>query len=169
MKQKKSQSALEFLITYGWAFLVILIMIAAMAYFDVFNIGNRIPGSCTFTQGLLCSELRIDSDASAYTINQNIITFVVVNQATGGTISTFNITDVTIQGSDCEIDASENELNQSSWRQGERRRFTVSCGGSSEILSGERPNLDFTGEFRLSGRQLYTSFTGRISDIGMYS
>ena len=38
MKQnKKSQAALEFLTTYGWAFLVILIMIGALAYFGVLN------------------------------------------------------------------------------------------------------------------------------------
>ncbi len=158
MRNNKAQSALEFLTTYGWAFLVILIMIAAMAYFDVFNIGERVPGSCTFTQGLQCSEWQIDTDT-------NGVTFILLNQATGGTISTFNITDVTIQGSDCEIASPPSGLNQSSWRQGETRQFTVSCDGGSEISSGERPGLDFTGEFRLAGRQLNTTFTGRLSDV----
>ena len=32
---KKSQAALEFLTTYAWAFLVIIIMIGALAYFGV--------------------------------------------------------------------------------------------------------------------------------------
>jgi len=34
---KKGQAALEFLTTYGWAFLVILIMIGALSYFGVLN------------------------------------------------------------------------------------------------------------------------------------
>ena len=34
---RKAQAALEFLTTYGWAFIVILIMIGALAYFGVLN------------------------------------------------------------------------------------------------------------------------------------
>lgn len=35
MKNKKSQAAMEFLMTYGWAILVVLAAIAALAYFGV--------------------------------------------------------------------------------------------------------------------------------------
>ena len=42
MGQKKGESAaLEFLTTYGWAFLVILVMIGALAYFGILNPGPR--------------------------------------------------------------------------------------------------------------------------------
>ncbi len=34
---KKSQAALEFLITYGWAFLVILLMIGTLSYFGILS------------------------------------------------------------------------------------------------------------------------------------
>lgn len=37
MKSKKSQAAMEFLMTYGWAILVALIVISALAYFGVLN------------------------------------------------------------------------------------------------------------------------------------
>lgn len=41
--KKKAQSALEFLTTYGWAFLVILIMIGALAYFGVLDPNRFLP------------------------------------------------------------------------------------------------------------------------------
>jgi len=45
---KKGQAALEFLMTYGWAFLVILVMIGALAYFGFIPIpNNQIEGGST--------------------------------------------------------------------------------------------------------------------------
>ena len=43
--KRKSQVALEFLMTYGWAILVILIMIGALAYFGVLSPCKFIPES----------------------------------------------------------------------------------------------------------------------------
>lgn len=37
MKNKKSQLALEFLMNYGWAILVVIVAIGALAYFGVLN------------------------------------------------------------------------------------------------------------------------------------
>ncbi len=156
MKRKKAQSALEFLTTYGWAFLVILIMIAAMAYFDVFNIGDRVPGSCTFTDGLDCTEWQITGD--------NEIVFILSNQAAGATISEFNITSIDLQGTGCSADMST-DFNQSNWRQGVAETFRVSCSGSTVIAQGERVVADISGYYRLAGRQLNTTFTGRISEL----
>jgi len=52
----RAQSALEFLVTYGWAFLVILIMIGSLSYFGVLDVGKLVPPSCLFNQGLYCVE-----------------------------------------------------------------------------------------------------------------
>ncbi len=40
MKQLKGQSALEYLVTYGWAILAIVVVAAVLWYFGVFNPGN---------------------------------------------------------------------------------------------------------------------------------
>lgn len=40
---KKSQYAMEFLMTYGWAILVVIAMVGALAYFGVFNPDNFLP------------------------------------------------------------------------------------------------------------------------------
>ena len=53
---KKSQGALEFLTTYGWAFLVILLMIGAMMYFGILNPNKFLPERCTTSTGFQCLE-----------------------------------------------------------------------------------------------------------------
>jgi hypothetical protein len=55
MFNKKGQAALEFLTTYGWAFLVILVMIGALSYFGVFSPENYVPDQCNFGSVLSCS------------------------------------------------------------------------------------------------------------------
>ncbi len=55
MFNKKGQAALEFLTTYGWAFLVILVMIGALSYFGVFSPENYVPDQCSFGSVLSCS------------------------------------------------------------------------------------------------------------------
>lgn len=56
---KKAQGALEFLMTYGWAFLVILIMIGALAYFGVLNPTKFLPERCTFGAQMACKDHKL--------------------------------------------------------------------------------------------------------------
>ncbi|MEM4638116.1 MAG: hypothetical protein QXK76_03800 [Candidatus Woesearchaeota archaeon] len=51
---KKAQAALEFLMTYGWAILVVLAAIGALAYFGVLSPTNFLPDQCTATSGVGC-------------------------------------------------------------------------------------------------------------------
>ena len=52
MKQKKGQAAMEFLMTYGWAILVVLLAIGALAYFGVLSPQNLLPERTTFAAPL---------------------------------------------------------------------------------------------------------------------
>jgi hypothetical protein len=56
---KKSQAALEFLTTYAWAFLVILIMVGALAYFGILNPGKLLPDRCNFPTEFGCLDYAI--------------------------------------------------------------------------------------------------------------
>lgn len=51
---KKSQAALEFLTTYGWAFIVILTMIGAVSYFGGLNPSGFVQGSCVVGSPFAC-------------------------------------------------------------------------------------------------------------------
>lgn len=55
---KKSQAALEFLMTYGWVIFAVLIAIAALNTFGVFNISSYLPDKCVGTVDLECVDLR---------------------------------------------------------------------------------------------------------------
>lgn len=58
-KFKKSQAALEFLTTYGWAFLVILLMVGALAYFGILSPGRLLPNRCNFGAEFQCLDFNI--------------------------------------------------------------------------------------------------------------
>ena len=64
MQKKKAQAAMEFLMTYGWAILVVLIAIGALAYFGVLNPNRFLPKSCTLMPGLDCDEFKVDKSDS---------------------------------------------------------------------------------------------------------
>ena len=48
---KKGQAAMEFLMTYGWAILVVLAAIGALAYFGVLSPSKLLPSKCTLSPG----------------------------------------------------------------------------------------------------------------------
>ena len=60
----KSQAALEFLTTYGWAFLIILIMIGALAYFGVLNPTKLLPNRCVMSSEFQCIDFQVSSTAN---------------------------------------------------------------------------------------------------------
>lgn len=60
---KKAQAAMEFLMTYGWAILVVLVAIGALAYFGVLSPEKFLPKSCTIEPGLSCEDFKADDSA----------------------------------------------------------------------------------------------------------
>jgi len=82
---RKGQAALEFLTTYGWAFLVILVMIGALAYFGVLDVGRLVPENCKLDGNLECSSYAVKETGIAMTIDNNLqddvkITKIVVQE-----------------------------------------------------------------------------------------
>jgi hypothetical protein len=54
VQRNKAQAAMEFLLTYGWAILVVLVVIGALAYFGILNPANLLPDTCLFQVGISC-------------------------------------------------------------------------------------------------------------------
>jgi len=67
----KGQSALEFLVTYGWAFLVILIMIGALSYFGVMDPARYLPDYCILGSGFTCVDSRMQTSGFNYVVDPN--------------------------------------------------------------------------------------------------
>ena len=66
IKFKKSQAALEFLTTYGWAFLVIIIMIGTLAYFGILTPSKVLPNRCTIGAEFSCIDYKIDATGNTF-------------------------------------------------------------------------------------------------------
>jgi len=55
----KAQTAMEFLITYGWAILIMLAVIAILFYLGVFNPKTVAPSGCVVPAGFSCYAFKI--------------------------------------------------------------------------------------------------------------
>jgi hypothetical protein len=58
---RRGQAALEYLITYGWGFLVIIVVVGGLAYFGLFSPSRYIPARCEFGGQLECVDYRLNS------------------------------------------------------------------------------------------------------------
>jgi hypothetical protein len=66
---KRGQAALEFLTTYGWAFLIIIVMIGAISYFGILNPNKFVPARCSISAEFSCNDFRIDGTTDNVSIN----------------------------------------------------------------------------------------------------
>lgn len=60
----KGQAAMEYIVTYGWALLGLVILIGALTYFGVFNPEDTLPDKCYLNKDLECLDHQIISDSS---------------------------------------------------------------------------------------------------------
>ncbi len=57
----KAQSAMEFLMTYGWAILIMLTVIAILFYLGVFSPATVSPNACVLPAGFSCHGYKVTS------------------------------------------------------------------------------------------------------------
>ena len=60
---RKAQAAMEFLMTYGWALLAVLVVIGALAYLGILDVETILPERCTFPVPLNCQDHVIQNEA----------------------------------------------------------------------------------------------------------
>ena len=63
---------MEFLMTYGWAILVVLAAIGALAYFGVLSPDRFLPDKCTATPPFSCTQFKVTN---------NNVTIAITNSA----------------------------------------------------------------------------------------
>ncbi|MFW5746475.1 MAG: hypothetical protein ACOCWQ_02910 [Nanoarchaeota archaeon] len=161
--KKKAQSALEFLTTYGWAFLVILIMIGALSYFGVLDPSRFLPDKCVASTGFTCGEMTART-------SDNTIRVMLTNSVGKDIDLEVNATDITATGmaTECELSDGEVTLDTDSvhdgltnvWKSGETREFVITCDG---IEDGERPEIQVEGAYTPAGATYPKPFDLTIS------
>ncbi len=68
---KKAQVATEMLLMYGFAFVAIIVAVAAISYFDIFNFNENLPETCYLPAGMDCVDKAV--------ITENNVTFALKN------------------------------------------------------------------------------------------
>mgnify|MGYP001563330253 CR=1 FL=1 len=88
---KRGQAAMEFLMTYGWALLVVLVAIGALAFFGVLNPGQFLPDQCVFFAGLTCQNAYADADDNNAAVGGNSVIVFDAQNGLGYTMTGFDI------------------------------------------------------------------------------
>ena len=70
--------------TYGWAILVVLVAISALAYFGVLDMNKWLPATCDLPTGLSCLDHKVEYDNSGFYPTDNLI--LRVKNSLGNTI-----------------------------------------------------------------------------------
>ena len=117
---KKAQAAMEFLMTYGWAILVVLAAIAALAYFGVLSPDRFLPEKCTLPSGIACLDFRYSGSAIQMSI-QNGQGFDMTNVS------------VSINGTGC---TGTDSTTAPTLTNGQKATYSVSCTPSSGKFKG---------------------------------
>jgi len=114
---RKSQAALEFIMTYGWAILVVLVAIGALAYFGVLSPDKFLPSKCTMQSGIAC----VDHKVTPTTVT------VRITNSLG-----YDLSAITVKAGDCGTDSTPATLAN-----GESGTYDMTC---AVALTGSKYN-----------------------------
>lgn len=137
MNWKRAQAALEFLTTYAWAFIVILMMIGALAYFGVLNPSSLLPNKCTISSEFQCLDWYMSSVSNSIIIKlkNNVGEAIVANMT------------VTSEGAN-PLSCQHSNFTMAT---GQQRDFNITgCNfASTGMIQGEKGKALFTVRYYL--------------------
>ncbi|MFH1376138.1 MAG: hypothetical protein ABIH25_00725 [Candidatus Woesearchaeota archaeon] len=140
---KRGQAAMEFLMSYGWAILVVLVAISALAYFGVLDPNNSLPETCILFPGLGCDDYKVDS---------NGVTLVITN-GLGKDLESFSIT--VLGDGACGEDSSQTvNLND-----GGRVILNIDC------IEKPTPGMRFVRELQVNYNEIGGLDHNRLGDL----
>jgi len=141
--QMKGQAAMEFLMTYGWAILVVLAAIGAVAYFGILQPGQLLPDKCAFVAGFDCIDkpvVNFNTGQIQFAIKNDLgipVNYVGATITGDGDCSTLSVTSVNLMGNN-SVDLTATTPFQPS----EKAIFTIVCGGDMAISGDLEANID---------------------------
>jgi YD repeat-containing protein len=148
---RKAQAAMEFLMTYGWAILVVLVAIGALAYFGVLNPGKFLPSSCTIGPGLACGEFKVTNTAANNTI-------INVRNGMGK-----NIEGITMTLNQASNNACTGVVVPTNITDGAQDAFEFTCSDASGANVGDRFKATLTFTYTAAGETMSHTMTGDIT------
>lgn len=149
---------MEFLMTYGWAILVVLAAIGALAYFGVLSPDRFLPDKCVFNPPLSCSEYKITAGSGT---TPGSVAIGVQNNA-GVALSDINLT---IDSPDCVpavLSQSYSLVENGQLVNDALLTWTCAAGTAEPGVSGDRFQANFDVVYTRSGETSTHSSTGSI-------
>ncbi len=122
----KGQAALEYMITYGWAFIVIIAAVSVLGYFGFLNPNKYIPERCEFGEQLKCVDYSAHSNGNIEFRFRNNFGVPINVSAVMGTGSPTLVGSVIIPD-------------------GEIKKVTVNT--TEDMFAGTKQHFDFTFNF----------------------
>jgi len=154
MKGKKAQAAMEFLMTYGWAILIVVIAVAALAGFGLFDTNRFVQDTCNSgsATGIVCTTNQVAVDT-----NTGTVTMALSN----GAHARVNITNV--EGTSCTVSNWDILKNGASIKgqainDGDQFNLQVTC---SNGISGKK----FDDKFKVTYTNVDNGLSGLTTNI----
>jgi len=152
---KRGQSAMEYLLTYGWAILIVLISLSLLFYLGVFS--PKTPNTCMGTAPLVCGDVKVMAASGDL---GGVAIFSVGASGTSGE----DISEVTLNGEACDISGA----GDLSWS--DNSMVTFACGTDLELNEGDKASGEFSFTYTPSyGGVSHTtknSFSGGVESCG---
>ena len=76
---RRAQAAMEFLMTYGWAVLVVIGAITALAYFGVFQHTKIIPAQCVVGPGIHCDDYAMQETEATFVLRNGLGNPIIID------------------------------------------------------------------------------------------
>ena len=144
---RKAQAALEYLMTYGWAILIIAIVAAALYYMNVFGGGCASPSATGFP-----------SSGGVAILSNGFL----VSTSHGGEIILSNNAAQSVTLSNVVIDGFSNSTSMVISSGGTLTLFPTTGMGTGTVAQGDCYRLDVTISFTRSGLVTTQTSTGTI-------
>ena len=139
MNKKRAQAALEFIMTYGWAILVVLVAIGALAYFGVLSPDRFLPDKCTLQAGIACVDHRATSASLTARITNSL---------------GYDIGAIVVSAGSCGTTNSPATLSN-----GQSGTYTINC----VLTSGSKYNAQFNVSYTVIDTGISHLNTGQIT------
>ena len=142
MAFRKAQAAMEFLMTYGWALLVVLIVIGVLTYSGFANISNLLPEKCTFSISVNCLDHSVKKDSIRLSLENAAGREMVVRSITA--TSEVLAGPSGSESGTCEL---SNVNKNSRLKKGSKRVFDLNVRSSATLSAtgGSVNDLDLSG------------------------
>ncbi len=170
-KEQRAQSAVEYLLTYGWAILIVIIIVALLLYF-VLAPSFIAPSTCTFVSGAYCKGMIFASNTLGTKVGMfltNLQSYPVLNPSvslnlsgvayTGNCLPSFVLPGGAII---CNVTLPQKALALGALESGKLYLSAIPCpSGNATVCKTSTPQT-FLGGFNAHVSPLFSSTTATV-------